>query len=717
MIDARPRLLGRSGRLEVNRQHQTWRSARWVRAAILIAILVVLQLSVFWGNLSGVTIPNWDFMGSYNTVAFIWWTDGTFFSPVEWIPNSLGGFPAALSLQVSGWYLPVGLMAAFGPFTLHASAALAAFHVGFGFVGTFALVRSFRVTFFSSTLAAVAGFFAVGYFSNASHVDIARGYAWVPWVLLVLSPKWPWRKWWGVAMAAFLLWQAATGSYPGMVISMVYVGIVWVVTYQLITKVPLKRFVLPLALSGVIAAMLCVPRLLPYFMLGSDTASAADFGDSSSFDASLFGTVLFGYGQPGFPNDLSMNSYFLPATILALMFFASIRDRLTKMAFSIGVPAAVLGLAVLPWFQAVQSLPGLSLSRFTASDFKPFLLLAAVMLAASGLQQLLRRNGYSQRSFWVRALLVGLFAVALALVRKEGPFARLDWLPGFSILLCSIGLILLIRLLKSGEIRRVLGGILIALTGVSGAVWAYTTPMPWSQPRVATEIAAYGATVDVLISDRAESVNLSQRPPRLSLTDVPTPKVVGDAYWHRAHYLGVDAVGGYMNAKGSKTLELINVNLASAESGEDFAAFMAGPGLVYAGEATAKAGADCAREARCGPVSVTPIEYSAGDLTYGITLDSPEILTLNEAYYDGWTAEACNSEDGCVSLEPHRSALGLVELNGPAGQFELRVHYETPGRTTSNVVFGLACLLAFVSCIWVPIRRRSRKPMADGSAS
>lgn len=715
MIDARPRLLDRPSRRVVNRQHQTWRSARWVRVAILIAILVVLQLSIFWGYLSGATIPSWDFVGSYNTVAFIWWTDGNFFSPVEWIPNSLGGFPAALSLQVSGWYLPVGMMAAFGPFTLHASAALAALHVGFGFVGTFALVRSFRVTFFSSTLAAVAGFFAIGYFSNAAHVDIVRGYAWVPWVLLILSPKWPWRKWWGVAVAAFLLWQAATGSYPGMVIAMVYVGIVWVVAYQLIAKVPLKHFVLPLALSGVIAAMLCVPRLLPYFMLGSDTASAAAFEDTSKFDASLLGTVLFGYGQSGFPNDLSMNSYFVPATILALLFFASIKDRITKLAISIGVPAAVLGLPFLPWFQAAQSLPGLSLSRFTASDFKPFLVLAAVMLAASGLQQLLRRNGYSQRSFWGRVSLVAMFALALALVRKEGPFTRLDWLPGFSILLSCVLLILLIRLSKSGEIRNVLGAILIALTGVSGAVWAYTTPLPWSHPRIATEIEAYGATVDELISDRAESLTLSQRPPRISLPEGLPPRI--DAYWHRAHYLGIDAVGGFINAKGSKTIELINGNLLSAESGEDFTAFLAGPGLVYAGEATAEAGADCAREARCGPISVTPMKYSAGDLTYGITLDSPAVLTLNEAYYEGWVAEACNSEVGCVDLDPHRSAMGLVELNGPAGQFELRVHYEAPGRTSSNVVFVLGCLLVFVSCIWAPLRSRSRKLITDVSVT
>lgn len=659
-----------------------------LRAALLILIVTVLEVLVFWGYLTGRTIPAWDFLGSYNTVAYIWWTDGSFFSPIDWIPNSLGGFPGALSLQISGWYLPVGVMSVFGPFTLHASAALSALHVAFGYFGTFALVRSFRLPYVVAILAAVAAFFAVGYFSNAAHVDIVRAYAWIPWVLYILSPKWPWKKWWAVPLAAFVLWQAVTGSYPGIVITFAYVGVVWVVAYQLISKAPFKQFLLPLAISGTIALLLSAPRLLPYFMLGGEAASAAELGDTSRFDLSLIGTLLYGYGESsGFPNDLSMNSFFIPASVLALAFFASMRDRIAQMALTIGIPAVLLGLPLFPWFQATQSLPGLDLSRFTMSDFKPFIILAAVLLACSGLQQLARRKRYSPRGFWVRFATLGLFALGLAAMRKEGPFTRTDWLPGFVILLVCIACIALLRYSSSQHRKAALAGALVGLTALSGVVWAHTTTLPWSHPRAETELNAYGATVDLLLAKRTKPTSLEQRPPRIALPENVTERQIASASWHRAHYLGVDAVGGFMNAKGSATMDLIVANLAMETHAADFRSFMAAPGLVFAGDASSGDLADCVLTADCGGVSATPIYYSPGKFTYRIVLDAPRTLTLNDAYYDGWQAEVCYADDRCEVAEPRRSEQGLIELDGPEGKYDLRLEYTAPGRDLSNLLF------------------------------
>ena len=101
-------------------------------AAVVIA---VLQALVFGGYYSGAMTAPWDFLGAYNAEAFAWWRDGSFFNPSQWMPYQWGGYPTAASLQNSGWYLPVGVVAWLVPFTIHAASALQAFHVAWGALG------------------------------------------------------------------------------------------------------------------------------------------------------------------------------------------------------------------------------------------------------------------------------------------------------------------------------------------------------------------------------------------------------------------------------------------------------------------------------------------------------------------------------------------------------------------------------------------------------
>ena len=374
-------------------------SVGW-RVLALIALASVIEVLLFAPYFIGAIIPPFDFLGGYFTSAYQWWAAGGFLTPVEWVPHSWAGYPAALDLQDSAWYLPVGIASLFGPYTLWSAAVVSALHVLIGFAGTYLLVRSLGHGFGVSAATSTAAMFAVGYFSNAEHIDIVRGYALIPWLLLILSPKWPWARLWAVPVAAFIVWQAATGLYPGMVVAMVYVGLVWVVVWQWRTRLSLRAYLAPLAVSVVAAVLLSLPRLLPYALV-QESVPGGPGPDSSEFDLAMVGTLLFGYSSPELPNDISMRSFFIPAAILALAFFARFRDSTVIHALSILVPAAFLGLPFLPWFTLVQALPGLGLSRFTMSDFKPFLVLGVLLLAATGLTALLRREpGAVPRRMW-----------------------------------------------------------------------------------------------------------------------------------------------------------------------------------------------------------------------------------------------------------------------------------------------------------------------------
>ncbi|TFD91859.1 hypothetical protein E3T61_07740 [Cryobacterium lactosi] len=676
------------------------RILRWIRVhrevrrlSILFAIIASLEAIVFGRFFTGAAIPPWDFLGSYSTGAFAWWENGTFFNPSEWVPNSLAGYPAALSIQDSSWYLPVGVAAFFGPFTLQAAAIVAALHVALGSVGTYALVRSLRLPFGVAALAGVSGFFAVGYLSNAQHVDIARGYALVPWILLVMSSRWPWRNVWAVPLATLILWQAAIGMYPGMLFSTVYVGIVWVVVSQLVERPAFRAYLLPMALSALGAILLCAPKLVPYFLLSSTTVGALP--DESRFDLSLIGTLLFGYGHLEGPNELTMNSLFVPATVLVLACFANFRDRASKAALAIGVPSLVLGMPFFPWFLAAQTLPGLGFSRFGMSDFKVFIVLASVLLAASGANRLACGVPLPVRAFWTRfGVAVGI-AIALFSLRKEGAFTRLDWLPGFVVLLVVLVAVAMWRLRGKGRRPAAFLTGMLALTVVSGCVWAFTTTVPWSTPRTATERATYGATVDELLALRPSAGVVVQRPARISLPEEFDAGVLFSPAWNGNYYAERDAIGGYVNIKSSETSTQIATALLDPATGKSVAAFMAAPGLVLSGNVTPASMGACARAAECGPADTTPITYTPGDLTYRVSSPTSTAAVLNEAYYPGWIVTAC-AEDDCAVLEADRSVSGLIQTMLPAGDYDLRVEYKERGRAEGWLIFAAGLIVAAV---------------------
>ncbi|TFB91274.1 hypothetical protein E3O44_00320 [Cryobacterium algoricola] len=684
---------------------------RVLHAFMLVGILIALEALVFRPYFDGESIPPWDFLGSYNTDAYSWWTQGSFFSPPEWISSVWGGYPAALVLQNSGWYLPVGMVSFFVPFSLHASAALSALHVAFGFLGAYALARGLKLRFLPATLVAVAWFFAVGYYSNAEHVDIVRGYSWIPWVLLVLSPKWPWRRWWSIPIAVLVLWQAITGTYPGMVIAMAYVGIVCVVAWQLSSRVHWREYLLPLAVSIASAALLCAPRLLPYLSFPADAASG--LAESSVFSPDLIGTLLFGYGAPSLPNDISMRSFFVPAAALALAFFARWRDPATKLAAAIGVPALVLGMPFFPWATLAQSLPGLGLSRFGMSDFKPFLILSVVLLAASGLSMLTSRTRdrfWSARILWPLAAAL-VFLILMVLIARSGPYVRADYVP--QLIMLTVGLGLVSVLLVVPRVKLVAAAIavgLIALTAVSGVAWANDNSATWRAPRLPTEQATYGSTVHALIDSRVVQKEHVQRPARMPLRQGFTVDDLFTVSWNRVYYTGELAIGGYINLKGSRTQHLLTDALLDKSTGTDFASFLTMPGTILTVPRTEDPTAEdlhaCVSGETCGAGNIHPISYQSGELVYRVETAVDVRAEFNEAFFTGWQASVCLEDGSCRSIETRSSNTGLVEADLPSGSYTVKLAYHSPQGTTAWGAFWLGCALCVGGMTWVLFRRK-----------
>lgn len=691
------------------------------RAIVVVIVLLALELLVFRSYFVGRIAPPWDFFGPYNTEAYQWWELGGFFAPREWVANAWAGYPSALNLQNSAWYLPVGLASAFGPFTLHASAVVAALHVAFGALGTYLLVRSFQVRFPIAVLALVAAFFAVGYYSNAQHVDISRAYAWIPWLLLVFAPTFPWRRAWSIPVASLVIWQAVTGMYPGVTIALIYTGAFWVVMHQILTRYPVRRFLGPLAISVLIAICLSMPRLLPYAMLQEDAAGRLQ--ESSSFSPALLGTLVFGYSSDQIGNDVSMRSLFVPSTILVLAFFACWRHRITKLAIAMLVPAIVLGMPGFPWAEAVQNLPGLGFSRFGLSDFKVFMVLGVVLLACSGATAFFenRTRVRMPLKMWISLGGAWLFALAVGLLGKVGPYSNDERIPGFILLLlalASISVVFVLRISRRPRSVSVVLMVMTVMTAVTGTVWAFQNELPWRTDRVQGEISTFGETVDALISQRSTSGETTQRAPRVPLPADTASTGTTNGYSNRYSYLNRDSIVSYINLKGSVTQSLLNDSLLGPNASPEFAAFLAAPGtaVTIAPGSTASAAelSACVVDRSCGAASVAPVSYTPGHLAYEFSSPGKLDAIFNEAFYEGWTATAC-TDGACKPLAVTRSAQGLVSVEIPAGTYLLHLNYVVRGTSTGWALFWGGVVSAMAVMAGALLRRRG--PRVAGTAA
>ena len=299
-----------------------------------------MALVVYRGYLTGSRSPNWDFFSSYLTSADSWWELGGFFDPPTILPYVLGGTPAYLDLQSSGWYLPVGALANTVGYGSHAAAWLQALTICFGALGVFALCRRWDVSRSAASLAGLAYLFAPGFISNAQHVDIVRAWAFLPWLLTALSGRL--RSWWAYPLTVLLWFQFFVGAYPGSIAAAAYLCGIWVVGYAVgRPRSELFGYLGWLGCTIVPALLMSAVKWAPY--LASRPASAST--NQVIVNPDILANLTL-------PFDLAMmpmmsryaGPFFVVPVMLILAFFASYRQRFALLALAMAVTAFVLGV-------------------------------------------------------------------------------------------------------------------------------------------------------------------------------------------------------------------------------------------------------------------------------------------------------------------------------------------------------------------------------------
>lgn len=671
--------------------------------AIVLLAVAAENVAVFWSHyFRGFGFP-WDFTETYYAVV-AWWTSAVRNGTLpHWVPFHVMGYPLALNLQ-SGLFYPVfWVLPATGVgYSFRVAVALQCLHVGAGALGAYALLRRLGRSRRDALVGAFGFQLFGGFYSNAQHPDIVRGYALVPWLLWSLTPsaRPGSRRVRAVFLLPLFVFLLASGGYTGILLASAPMAAAWVSLHVAARGWSERRSSLRFALCaaglGLLGLGVSAMALGPAWLHRGELARYHDYAsfDRSGLELShLPGLVLPNRWLPG---NVSLNCAFLPLPILLAALWAPVRRRS-------GWPG--LGLLVIstlmvagpssPLFRLLRmAFPPLGYSRLPAVDYRAFMALGLVILGAAGFARL-----RAAKIQWRHGMAAGLLAAAAVVVAR-----------------------------RSGDCWA---AVLLALSfvAVSALFWLRAR-------RPAAALLGTGALLLLVLADSGR-VLLSMEHPRLRGQDLwRLPDIEGA---HRRGYPEVfdgrpagvlpaelhalrpgarparrDSEPGRYRAAGYLTGALFTDEhagnalqaLRRVEGDPSSAAFMRGPWaaiLLPAGTSTdALFGAT-----RGAHGSVRQISWGNDRNDYQVSLEEPALLVENELYFPGWTA-TLSSLDAPVVAERVRDAFRGWRL--PAGEYRMTTRFRLPCMRELLCVSALSA--AAWAAAWLLATRRGRSPRA-----
>jgi hypothetical protein len=659
--------------------------------AVATALIFRQQLFDHW------TFP-WDFVGAYTTTpAFVAASVGAGHLPA-WTPFVASGFPVDVDPQAGlyfpGWWLLGGLGI---PATLRVLTAVQVAHVLFGSLGVLALARVRRLDWAWAVVAATAYLFFGGFYGEAEHSDIIRGFSYIPWLLWALTPPVVTGRWTRLAAVPLLAWLIASAAYPGQIISfgltgLLYVGVaIWVGGWDL-----WRRYRVALILAAVSSGAVVIAVLLPYVRAEQAGELYRVFEPTAIVRAgeSLAPRDLLGLYLNNFAwtYDGTVTAWAVGIPVLIGLFCVRF-DTLRRQAPLVVCGTVALFLAMVPKVgvigRVMVAIRPLFSSRFPAAEYKAVVAVALVILAADAWGRIAVR----QHSMRWRAALAGTVIVIGALLAPStyGPATRELWL---IVVVALVVCTLVVVRLPAG----LLAGLLICLVIVDGVREAYDYKLlgrisPWrTSPAEAAPYRARDASIRRLPATlkSAPSTRPARVPPYAPLSRAPTGSDPDATGWIAEGYHLIDYGGTIERA------------LWRAEHNPTWLALLLAPWRGYTfpcvavGCQSGTVHLPAFNEWHPDP-NIRVISYGEENIVYLVKATRPELLVENELAIRGWHATSPNVSvvDAGIPLRAWRLA---------PGQYKFSVSFKEPGRVRQESL-AIAALLFWLASL-VAIKRK-----------
>jgi hypothetical protein len=668
-------------------------------------ILAIINAATFWDHYLGTMTFPWDFLGGYHAQSFGWYRDGSLFNPPAWFPWGNIGFPAALAVQAGGWYIPLGILDGLNiPYTVHVATAFQAFHVFLGALGTYFFLRALKIDWPVALLGAISFHFSAGFYSNQQHVDILRAHALLPWLLWSIHPGVILQSRFRPAVAAVILFQLLVASYPGNIVSAAYTCFIFCSIQLWSIKKTGKQRVFIVSLLAAVASGVMMSALKWWpFLAMHDLLKISQVNINPIYPHQLI-TLFFPYDREFLVSDITMRSFFLPATVLFSIVFLNHKDLLFRTAISIIVISTVLG-GVIPMLSPSNAfLPGLNISRFPVSDWRPSLQLGLIMLASSGWRGFLRKD----MDQGLISLRIGRGLILMSLVS----WIALDIGYQVSDLRRPMGFIIaiavttkLFSLSKSNKRLTLVGlTILALLTILDGFTFHREQGRPWrvNWSRDA-ELQIFGMTPNS--ASNTSLVDLSRRPERLVVGETLKSVVVEalnskyNGCWYSRSY----CLLGYNNLKLSVPHTTFFNRLSDPNFGPHLLEFTkrAQQAILLAAEesfdiTTLSTTSDAPFITTIPNASMTPISYRPNKITYNLSTPIPLYIVENEMWWQGWQVQLCQKNRCLKPTTTTPTKEYLRSWYAPAGEWRAELTFVQPGAITAKVIFLVGILMPLI---------------------
>lgn len=613
---------------------------QWGWIAAVVALLV-LTIAVFHRQLfDGFTFPS-DFLSVYSHApAFVADTFGRGHG-VLWDPFVASGFPVAVNIQAE-LYFPVWWL--FGilhvPVTLAVVTDVQVAHVFLAAVGVLLLARARRLPCMWALLAAIAYLFFGGFYGEAEHADVFRGFAYLPWMLWSLTPPQEdggrWRR---LLALPLIAWLIASGAYPSLLVSFGICGAVYLIVSLYAMKTPVRRHqLLSVALAVASSAATALVVFLPYYLASRHgglyrpsppTAPVRAFYSIKPVD--LFGLYL---NPNAWRADGTIAAWAVGLPIL-IGVALSTRTSLRRHVPMIITGTVALVLAMAPQIGVIGRLMAGPLSplfpsRFPDVDYKAVTALTLIILAAEAWRGVAEGAVRRRRS---AAIAIGV-ALALGVV---GPFApsgfseltRTWWLLG----IVAFGCVALATFQPRAILFAAILAVLVLTDGwriARDSLYQSTTSL-WLVPPAATGVLGQESFVKAL--PKAIAAVPRTRPARVPPA-APLSEYPGGTH---SDGLGWVADGYHFIDYG----ETILAPLRRVEQNHTWATLFL---QAWHGYLFPCAAVGCATGSVHLPAASTwkpskavkTLSYSAQGVTYVVKVTRPSLMVENELTYDGW---------------------------------------------------------------------------------
>jgi hypothetical protein len=654
---------------------------------LIIAGLFALTLWIFHLQIFDNWSFPWDFGGTYSTTpAFVAATFGHG-HPLSWSPFVASGFPVDIDPQAGlyfpGWWLLGALRV---PLTLGVLTDVQVAHVLFGAVGMLLLARARRLAWSWAGVCAVAYLFFGGYYGQAEHADIFRGFSDLPWLLWALTP--PDRldgRWTRLIAVPPIAWLIASGAYPGQIISFGIAGLIYaVVAMRSVGNGVWRTHRKALILTAVASIGVCLVVLIPYIraehageLFRENEPTATNRASFSIAPLDVFGLYLSNFA---WTHEGTITAWVIGVPTLVGLALVRRRTLLSQMPlFVCGLAALALAMTPRIGFvgRAMASLRPLFPSRFPASDYKVVVAVALILISADAWARLSSRRDARP---WIATSLIGsalIGGVFLVPSTYAQPTTEL-WLVVAVILACAA--LALIR-----PPTRILVGLLLILLVVDGTreINDYRLAGVASPWQVAPVELSFYYERDQFVRDLPKRLarTLRSRPARVPAASPPEPDASGwvaDAY-HQNDY--------------DSTIEH---SLWEAEQNPAWLALLLAPWHGYTFPCSA---VGC----RSGHVTLPPAQtwrpspyvsttsYGVKGIEYTVNIPQPMLLVENELAVGGWHANT-------KQVNVVNASVPLRAWSLSPGRYRFTTTFQEPGRSLQYIALA-ATLIAWLGCI------------------